>query len=202
MGFELNSRELLFPVPLFAFDLAGSAKLNAALQPEIAARRAREAGASRSNRGGWHSAPDWFDRTEPAHCELADHIRTALREATANVVSASAAVDLHFDLVGWANVATRGDHHSPHDHPGAFWSGVYYVACEPDSGDIEFLSGRGCDPNGPLLSVPMTWDFFRVKPKAGLLLLFPGHLKHWVAPNGSETPRMSMAFNARLTEER
>lgn len=198
MSFRLNSRELLFPVPLFAFELEDSGPLNEVLVAELERRREQEPGVARSNRGGWHSAPDWFDRDEPGHRCLAGHLRNAVREATAGLVPSGEAQRLKFVFEGWANFAESGDHHAPHDHPGAFWSGVYYIAAPEEGGEIEFLSGRGGDPNAGLLSVPMNWDYFRVMPKAGVLLLFPGHLRHWVAPHQQGTPRLSMAFNARL----
>lgn len=76
---ELTGQTPLFASPLLSFTLPGAAALNAALLPEIAARRQAEPSLQRSNRGGWHSADDLFRRQEPAHRELARLMREAAR---------------------------------------------------------------------------------------------------------------------------
>jgi hypothetical protein len=37
---------------------------------------------------------------------------------------------------------------------------------------------------------------FRVRPQAGLLVVFPSWLYHWVHPYSGETPRIAVSFNA------
>jgi hypothetical protein len=37
---------------------------------------------------------------------------------------------------------------------------------------------------------------FRVGPQAGLLVIFPSWLYHWVHPYAGETPRVAISFNA------
>ena len=39
-------------------------------------------------------------------------------------------------------------------------------------------------------------DPLRVRPQAGLLVLFPSWLYHWVHPYVGETPRIAVSFNA------
>jgi hypothetical protein len=39
---------------------------------------------------------------------------------------------------------------------------------------------------------------FRVRAEAGLLVLFPSWLYHWVHPYVGETPRIAISFNAAL----
>ena len=39
----------------------------------------------------------------------------------------------------------------------------------------------------------------RVRPEAGLLVIFPSWLYHWVHPYGGQTPRIAVSFNASLT---
>ena len=65
----------LFATPLISLVAANSAALNQALLAEIAVRRASEGSVSRSNVAGWHSASDFFSRTEPAHAQLAGLIQ-------------------------------------------------------------------------------------------------------------------------------
>ena len=41
-----------------------------------------------------------------------------------------------------------------------------------------------------------------IVPKKGMLVLFPGHLDHYVQMNNNEKPRVSLAFNFDVTEEK
>ena len=55
------------------------------------------------------------------------------------------------------------------------------------SGDMPSQKSRPGDPYG----AP-----FRVRPQAGLLVLFPSWLYHWVHPYAGRTPRIAVSFNA------
>ena len=195
MRFKLLQIDTLFPVPLCSFALPDAAAINATLEAEIAVRRASEPSLEVSNRGGWHSARDLFLREEPAQRELCRALRGAVDEATRQLVPdvALASIDAHFD--GWINASRAGDYHSPHDHPGAFWSGVYYVRTATSGGEIEFQSGRAGNPHAALMAAPMSWDWTRIVPRAGVVLLFPGHLRHSVLPFDGDGERISISFN-------
>ena len=69
--FRLDKIDSLFPTPLVHFTLTDHLALNAPLVDEIAVRRAAEPGVSRTNRLGWHSETDLFERPEPAQEALA-----------------------------------------------------------------------------------------------------------------------------------
>jgi hypothetical protein len=71
MAFGEPDVHVMFPVPLVTVRLTGCEALNAKLLGEIERRREGEEGIERSNRYGWHSAVDLFERTEPGHAELA-----------------------------------------------------------------------------------------------------------------------------------
>ena len=43
----------------------------------------------------------------------------------------------------WANINMRYSHNRNHVHPGALWSGVYYIQTPKDSGRIWFTDPRG-----------------------------------------------------------
>jgi hypothetical protein len=80
---------------------------------------------------------------------------------------------------------------------------VYYVNAgsdspdQPLSGVLEFL-----DPRAGVEAVTTPGDPygepFRVRPQAGLLVIFPSWLYHWVHPYGGQTPRIAVSFNATL----
>jgi hypothetical protein len=82
----------------------------------------------------------------------------------------------------WLNAMLPGSSTSRHSHAenDELLSGVYYVAVPEASGDLRFADGP--------------FDI-RVTPQAGLLLLFPPPLVHWVEPHRGEGLRLSVGFN-------
>jgi uncharacterized protein (TIGR02466 family) len=108
----------------------------------------------------------------------------------------------------WANVNRSGHGNEFHSHPGAFWSGVYYVddggIADDGSlgGELEFMDPRGPLPAmfAPHLAVAMPGGLGagateRVVPKAGRLVMFPSWLMHQVRPYRGAATRISIAFN-------
>lgn len=119
-----------------------------------------------------------------------------------------AGVDYPIDwtLQGWANVNRLGDYHDPHNHPYAYLSGTYYVRV-PDSraplrnradvrpGRITFYDPRGAVNMTAIKGDPQVEPEFTVSPKPGMILMWPAFLMHYVHPNLSEAPRISISFN-------
>src|SRR5262249_46580948 len=109
----------------------------------------------------------------------------------------------------WANINRSGHGNEFHWHRGAYWSGVYYVddggidADEALGGELELMDPRGPVPTmiAPHLGFAMpgglssTW---RVRPKAGRLVMFPAWLMHQVRPYRGTSQRISIAFNLTL----
>jgi len=183
-------------------------RLNTALLTEIAERRRAEPGVQRSNRHGWHSKLDLFDRPEPAHRELAGALTRMIAGATKKLVPDADFAKLDMSCEGWVNVNPTGGYNGPHDHPGAFWSGAYYVSMppnaedDPDGGSIEFLAHRPANFFVGMLRAPMTSDKMRFQPKEGMALLFPGTIKHWVFPHHAAAERVTIAFNTQFRRRR
>ena len=106
----------------------------------------------------------------------------------------------------WANVNYKYSHNKNHTHPGALWSGVYYIKCPPDCGHIWFT-----DPSGhktmaqPIMDkrekLPRhSWSTVHYQPVEGRLIMFPGWLAHEVDQNmsnlkGEKGWRVSVSFN-------
>lgn len=205
MDFKLKSAEELFPLPLMQFEVASSAALNRELLKEIARRRAGEEGVAKSNRHGWHSAPDLFERKETAHSKLARMLLRMMAETTRQFAPKTDFANLELVPDGWINVNPKGAYNSPHDHPGCFWSGVYYVQLPKDAGEasaIEFLSPHEVLPHNGIITAAITADKRRVRPSAGTVLIFPSQLMHWVHPNESDEDRVTIAFNGRFRRKR
>jgi len=193
----------LFPTPLVTFMVEDAEALNRELMQEIEARRRSEEGEVRSNRQGWHSAYDLFKRKEKAQAKLAGIIREALQQATLKLAPEANLARLQMECEGWINVNPTGAYNTPHDHPGFLWSGTYYVVTpagkegtEP-SGRIEFIDSRtGLADN--MVRAPFTATKCGIRPRPGMLLIFPANLLHWVHPNMSDEDRVTIAFNARF----
>jgi uncharacterized protein (TIGR02466 family) len=111
----------------------------------------------------------------------------------------------------WANVNRQHHSNEFHTHPGAYWSGTYYVddggiAQNPElGGQFEIQDPRGVapvmyapslcfnQPNGPALGASEL-----LSPRAGMMVLFPSWLQHQVRPYKGEATRISIAFNLSL----
>jgi uncharacterized protein (TIGR02466 family) len=205
MAFDEPEVRVLFPVPFITIRLQGAEQLNPRLIDEIARRRESEPGIDRSNRYGWHSKVDFFDRTEPAHAELAEEIA-----AMVTAVGAKLTPDLPAELravhEGWINISPTHAMNSPHDHAGSFWSGTYYVhvpvsedETDRQSGAIEFIDPRGSIGSNAVLETAFTRGRFTARPAAGTCFIWPSFVRHWVHPNRSREDRVSIAFNSRFT---
>lgn len=116
---------------------------------------------------------------------------------------------INWSLQGWPNVNRTGDYHDPHNHPRAYLSGTYYVSV-PDgppaigsrkdvrSGCIGFYDPRGAANMTAIRRDPNIEAEFTVRPRAGLILLWPAFLQHFVHPNLCEESRISVSFNVML----
>jgi uncharacterized protein (TIGR02466 family) len=102
----------------------------------------------------------------------------------------------------WININRKGDANIPHNHPGSFLAAVYYIKTSPSCGDFCFYDTRA--PN--LLSLQYQQrthensSIWRIKPKAGTLMIFPADLLHAVDPNQSDESRISLSFNLNITQ--
>lgn len=202
MALEHVKYEKAFSTPIMRFQCEDSAVLNAALLMEGARLRAESDGVQKSNRGGWHSAGNLFDDDAPAFRTLRDYAEDAVWAVMDRAASKAKRADLSVKIFAWMNANPPGGFNAPHTHPGAHWSGVYYVA-QPEveegaSGMIEFLDPRTDLPHWRLLEIKAFRPKFRVRPKPGELIIFPSYLMHWVYPNESDEERVSIAFNATL----
>jgi uncharacterized protein (TIGR02466 family) len=205
----LTRIEALFYSPLILFQISDCEALNRQLLEEANAMRARSSGQKKSNKKGWQSDPDFFLRTEPGCIALRNHIVEAVAEATRRLSPNFDFKSSQLQMEGWINVNPPGAFNTPHTHPSFALSGTYYVSIPPDpvgvspdarSGAFEFLDPR---VNAAAIAIAGAACFDReviLKPKAGLLMIFPSYLRHWVYPNEEESERVSVAFNIRYLQ--
>src|SRR5689334_20834567 len=184
-----------FPTLIGQLRVPDADAMNQELRALILAEETKQASLGRSNIGGWHSRPDFLKRSEPTVGALT----TWITWAVSKMVAATAGPDVfkgNLSLSAWAAICRAGAYHAPHSHPDSAWSGVYYVDAGtgnpeyPLSGVLEFL-----DPRAGAEAVTAPGDPYgeqvRVRPEAGLLVVFPSWLFHWVHPYVGQTPRIA-----------
>ena len=198
-----DALDLLWPSPLLKFHDPLAEAQNPALK-RLIHRIAREgAGVVQTNLGGWQSDVGFFERSEAPVVAL----RTRAYHAVFRYLQAMAppgAVGRYEVSIGsaWANVNNRTHSNSPHMHPGVQLSGVYYVDDGGDrDGGLRLVDPR---PQASMVPTPARCtrgmgEHVRVAALPGLLVLFPAWLQHYTAPHAAARPRLSVAFNVRLT---
>jgi uncharacterized protein (TIGR02466 family) len=198
-----------FATPIAVVELENAAALNRALAETILAREKSHPSVQHSNLGGWQSSWDF-----PGWCGDAGEtvLRTAV--ALANKMTADRQgkpVDIKWRLNAWANVNRAGHGNEFHTHPGSYWSGTYYVedggiGADPSlGGEFEMQDPRGVAPAmyAPMLCFATPGGRSAgaselIRPRAGLLVLFPAWLSHGVRPYRGDRMRISIAFNLSL----
>lgn len=99
----------------------------------------------------------------------------------------------------WANISESQNRHNMHLHPNSFLSGVLYLNCPENPGNIGFRDPRH---SMEMISFEYAEDsIFRhrtieVEPITGRLILFPSWLQHGTRPGDFiEDKRISLSFN-------
>jgi uncharacterized protein (TIGR02466 family) len=192
----------LFATPLLAHVWADGAELNEQLKDRILEHARKSPSKDLTNVGGWHSETGRLEFCGQAGERLVAHMREMTEEATLRVYAGfgKSPERLNWTLHAWANVNAAGDFNKMHTHPGATWSGVYYVdtgsSDRADEGTPLHLS----DPNPSRTSIffpELSSSNVLIKPEPGLMILFPSYVPHGVLPHRGDRERISIAFNVR-----
>lgn len=209
VGLERVDVRGLFPTPVVTARLQGAAAVNRWLTDRILEREKSHPSLARSNLGGWQSSWDfheWGGNAGRAVLEAAQALASRL-----TVDREGRAVQIRWRTNAWANVNRRGHGNEFHTHPGAYWSGTYYVedggvAADPAlGGEFEIQDPRGVAPAmyAPHLAFALPGALSvgaseLVRPESGMMLLFPSWLSHAVRPYLGDRLRISIAFNFSL----
>ena len=184
----------VFPTVMMQRTLDDVVPLNHRLCEIVLDRERSSEGLKVSNVGGWHSSVDLLEWAEPEIKVLEAKIMAAGREYTSSMLPPGIEGEAEVKVYGgcWANVMRDGGYNKIHNHPGAVWSGCYYVSTgkptpQPDyNGWIDFQDPRPGNIHGGKA---------RICPESGLLLMWPVWLNHYVNPFSGKGERISIAFN-------
>jgi len=205
-GQDAVRRDEYFPTLVYSSKLQDSDDMNREILAAINEERDRDSqGIERSNfrsLGGWHSHNNLHK--DPKFQKLTRRIEQ---------VCAGMSADLGYDknrsldvTTMWSIANPPGSSNRAHIHPGALWSGVYYVQAPEGAGQIEFIDPRTVHLMNSATFIPKQrrkvecWTKVKVKPVPGKMLLFPSWLYHSVEPNlaqgdGPEAERIIISFN-------
>ena len=148
--------------------------------------------AGRTNRGGWNSE-DMAVLEQPSFAPL----REAVRAACVSALREMGVAALPFDLQSWVNLHDRGGFNFLHVHEGCLLSGSFYLQVPQGSGRFVFRDPRPGVVHGYVKGpVPNGYGDIQLTPEAGLLVLFPCWMEHYVEPHDGDEPRIVIAFNA------
>ncbi|RIV88996.1 TIGR02466 family protein [Aurantiacibacter zhengii] len=198
----------LFTTPFVVDTLQSEAGI-AMLREAIEAEMARDPkGLEISNLGGWHSNTRMLEWGGEAAKALVYKAMTLADTATLDAKSPD---DSRFGWIPelWANVNGKGSANQYHTHPGSYWSVVAYVDDGYDGSDDPELGGelQLLDPRAPTpqMAVPdlrlLGADRkpqpceITIRPRTGMVVMFPSWLPHAVCMYRGEGTRISVAIN-------
>jgi uncharacterized protein (TIGR02466 family) len=166
------------------------------VQLVLAMRAAAPKPAGRTNRQGWNSE-DMAVLEQPDFAAL----RQAVRAACASALGEMGQGEREFQLQSWVNLHDRGGFNFLHMHEASLLSGSFYLQVPAGSGQFVFRDPRpGVLHGGVKGAVPNGHADIHLTPSAGLLVLFPCWMEHYVEPHGNDEPRITIAFNANALE--
>ncbi len=189
---ELRSHDL-FPTRIWQAQLDPLAPhLDRWVKDVLAMRAASPEPAGRTVRQGWNSE-DMAVLEQPGFAAL----RHAIRAACASALGEMGQGEREFYLQSWINLHDRGGFNFLHMHEGSLLSGSFYLQVPPGSGQFVFRDPRPGVLHGFVKGgVPNGHADIQLTPSAGLLVLFPCWMEHYVEPHDNDEPRITIAFNA------
>ena len=104
----------------------------------------------------------------------------------------------------WLNVNRYRDFNYNHNHGGHDWSFIYYIKIPVDCGNVVFVDprirrmGRQGLLAKNIKDNYFSHDQFYVPAEEGLIVFFPSYLEHYVQPNETKKPRISLSGNINL----
>ena len=198
---DLNYKtNLIFPIPIHQFDVNEFSEIKDELIDYAYNYKKKDPiGVSLSNRGGWQS--EGFNIINED-----DVLQLFLINCLSNFPPIKKSVELRG--YAWININKPGDYNIKHVHPTNHLSGVLWIKCLENSGDIVFDSPNNFESflenksyEDDFKKSNFIDDSYHCYPTEGRIIVFPSHLQHHVQENKSNEDRISVSFNIRLSNE-
>ncbi len=192
----MNKPNLLFPTPVWTFQLENYQTINEMMFNYIKEEQIRDqSGINKSNNKGWHSKDFNMQEAEPK--EFISNISTYIEKTITDMSWEKEKQTIKISNM-WAIVNTGGSTNSKHQHGNSTISGAYYVSAPKSCGDIVFYDPRPA----PVFYYPkatssnlLNAQVNSITPKEGALILFPSYVDHSVNENLSNEERIVISFN-------
>ena len=209
------SVERVFSLPIGFVTWNEYIELNDQLRRLILEKSRVDDGIPLSKTGGWHSRDDFFSWTHSVIPTLQERILRSVAAISSLLgQKAERADEQSWSILSWANVMQNGHHVDLHHHGQHDLAGVYYVDPGAEAkqgalgGTLEIqdpaskrlvvtcrdLSTRGS--NLGFRTIQSDERFFSIVPEEGLMIIFPGSVRHRVTTYSGTRPRISVSFNA------
>jgi uncharacterized protein (TIGR02466 family) len=188
----------LFPVPVFECQIENHELINTELEKYIYELKKNDSkGQSRSNVGGWHSPDFIIEDNVPVQSFIAK-FNNLLPKIFINQMGIDKKLTNIKILNMWSMVNGKNTFNTKHNHPNSYFSAVYYIKINKDSGHIKFFDPKEVKTMyfkavGKLNE--FSTNILKIKPEEGKLLLFPSYLHHSVEENLSDEDRIAISFN-------
>ena len=172
----------LFETPIWGFMLNDQNLQTLDYSEYILDLADKEYSEKKSNMGGWQSRANLFE--DPIFQEF----NKSILNAAAGILKEYTNCEPYLQAM-WANINTKGNYNGQHTHEGEL-SGVFYCQVPENSGKIVLVN-----PAVRSYISAVKNNNFTINPKRLALIMFPSWLEHYVEPNQSDNPRISISFN-------
>ena len=188
----------IFKTPLFTCNLDSTRHMVPKLEQYAYEQEKNKSGRNVSNIGG-HQTNFITIEEEPLYEELIELLIPEIR-------SVVYAMNYHSHkqitiLQCWININRKGHLNLPHIHTNTDFAGVYFIKTDSNT-PIGF---KNPDPMIQQYEYRYT-DYHEYNteghiyyPKDNDFIMFPSHIQHWVDVNKTDIPRISLAFNVKIT---
>ena len=187
----------IFPVPIHVFDIKDFKLYQKDLIDYAYTLKSKDVETpNRSNVGGWQSRTFHLNNQS-------DKLHSLLMDCITSLPSLKK--DINIYVKAWVNINSPGSFNLKHSHPTSDLSGVLWIKCPENCGNIWFESPMCYQTFKEIESY--TQDFkdknrydhsYWFPPMEGRFIIFPSHLEHDVRENLSNEDRISVSFNIKL----
>lgn len=200
MNKRLSDLNLFFSTPVWISKITNFEKINIGILKYLKnIENSDPAGIQKSNLKGWHSQDFNMKDSEPINFfnAIGKNINECLADMGWDLETQEVKVTSMWAIINKSNATN-----ARHIHGNNFISAAYYVKAPENCGNIIFHDPRS-EPSyfHPKVSKPnkLNTNIVTIKPKEGLLVLFPSYLHHSVDINRSNDERIVISFNLKLT---